>query len=554
MRKNHTPFRVLLFLCTTIISLATTAQGTLLLRQPSAGKQHIVFVHGDDLWVVAREGGDARRLTTAVGAENNPRISADGKWVAFTGQYDGNTDVYLVSIDGGAPKRLTWHPTPDLVQGWSNDNKIIFTSDRMGYPTANTKFYTVATTGGTPEPMILPFGFAPRSTSDTISALSRRRFLNTLAIYHLGSAPQAQLELGAALDVRPCLVIVDFQRDDPALWACPKAEGFALLLGQHYRLDHVSDTHHLVHVPCPSAARRLDERGLHGPLQLVDGDDITAKVVAVSRSTRRRASRRRPRTTAVPRGPAQERESTCAHRAEERHPAALRRLGARTGGRARRRALHRLRAGGRARRGGDRGRAEPRRLPRVPPSWRPRRGGPDPRTTGHRGRGPPGLRVGRRGLDRRHRHVLRALWVLEHRHGIKARGVWFGLDADPNAVDRLRAEAERCGVGDRFFVHPRNDPLVKFCGDVAFLPCRSPIDGREAREAVASGLGFVAYEGLVPPGSGVTVVPYLDVDAAGAEIAALSEIDRRSALQAAAARIDAWGLADFIIRTSGERR
>jgi hypothetical protein len=149
---------------------------------------------------------------------------------------------------------------------------------------------------------------------------------------------------------------------------------------------------------------------------------------------------------------------------------------------------------------------------------------------------------------------VRALWVLEHRHGIKARGVWFGLDADPNAVDRLRAEAERCGVGDRFFVHPRNDPLVKFCGDVAFLPCRSPIDGREAREAVASGLGFVAYEGLVPPGSGVTVVPYLDVDAAGAEIAALSEIDRRSALQAAAARIDAWGLADFIIRKSGERR
>jgi tricorn protease len=177
MRKNQPSFRVLLFVCSTIFSLSTIAQGTLLLRQPSVSKQHIVFVHGDDLWVVAREGGDARRLTTAVGAENNPRISADGKWVAFTGQYDGNTDVYLVSIDGGAPKRLTWHPTPDLVQGWSNDNKIIFTSDRMGYPTANTKFYTVATTGGTPEPMILPFGFVGSMSDDgTMMAYQPHRF------------------------------------------------------------------------------------------------------------------------------------------------------------------------------------------------------------------------------------------------------------------------------------------------------------------------------------------------------------------------------------------
>ncbi len=167
MRKNQTNFCVLLFVCTAIISLTATAQGTLLLRQPSVSKQHIVFVHGDDLWVVSLAGGDARRLTSAIGAENNPRISADGKWVAFTGQYDGNTDVYILSIDGGAPKRLTWHPSADLVQGWTTDgNKIIFTSDRMGYPTANTKFYTVSTSGGTPEPMIIPFGFVGSMSDD----------------------------------------------------------------------------------------------------------------------------------------------------------------------------------------------------------------------------------------------------------------------------------------------------------------------------------------------------------------------------------------------------
>src|SRR5205807_1647764 len=99
------------------ITDTVSSQGTMLLRQPALSKTDIVFVHGDDLWVVPREGGDARRLTTAVGAENNPKISPDGRWVAFTGQYDGNTDVYVVSINGGEPKRLTWHPSPDLVQG-----------------------------------------------------------------------------------------------------------------------------------------------------------------------------------------------------------------------------------------------------------------------------------------------------------------------------------------------------------------------------------------------------------------------------------------------------
>lgn len=150
-----------------LAAVTVHAQGTRLLRQPSVSKEHIVFVHGDDLWAVTREGGEARRLTSALGAENNPRLSPDGKWVAFTGQYDGNTDVYLIPLEGGAPKRLTWHPGPDLVQGWTPDGKaVIFTSGREGYPTANTKFFTVPTTGGTPVAMILPFGFAGSLSDD----------------------------------------------------------------------------------------------------------------------------------------------------------------------------------------------------------------------------------------------------------------------------------------------------------------------------------------------------------------------------------------------------
>ena len=138
-----------------------TGQGTMLLRQPAISGQSIVFVHGDDLWVTGLQGGDARRLTSAVGTENNPKISADGKWVAFTGQYDGNTDVYIVAIDGGEPKRLTWHPGADMVQGWSADGKwVYFTSGREATPIATSKFYRVNINGGTSEPLVIPFGFA----------------------------------------------------------------------------------------------------------------------------------------------------------------------------------------------------------------------------------------------------------------------------------------------------------------------------------------------------------------------------------------------------------
>lgn len=143
------------------------AQGTMLLRQPAASKDHIVFVHADDIWVTDRKGGDARRLTSAVGSETSPRISPDGKWVAFSGQYDGNTDVYIVPIDGGEPKRLTWHPGADITQGWMPDGKAVyFTSGREGYPTVNAKFFTVPVTGGTPTAMVVPFGYVGSLSPD----------------------------------------------------------------------------------------------------------------------------------------------------------------------------------------------------------------------------------------------------------------------------------------------------------------------------------------------------------------------------------------------------
>src|SRR6185295_16721649 len=79
----------------------------LLLQQPALGKHEIVFVFAGDLWTVPRDGGEARRLTSGTGLETAPRVSPDGQWVAFTGEYDGNVDVYVMPIAGGVPRRLT---------------------------------------------------------------------------------------------------------------------------------------------------------------------------------------------------------------------------------------------------------------------------------------------------------------------------------------------------------------------------------------------------------------------------------------------------------------
>ena len=128
----------------------------MLLRQPTISDKQIVFVHANDLWVVDRAGGDAIRLTTSEGAESFPHFSSDGKWIAFSGQYDGNTDVFVVSVDGGAPKRLTYHPGADRVQGWTPDGKVVFASIRKGHPTRLNKFYSIGIDGGFPEELPIP--------------------------------------------------------------------------------------------------------------------------------------------------------------------------------------------------------------------------------------------------------------------------------------------------------------------------------------------------------------------------------------------------------------
>ena len=142
----------LLFLIASVT--CSWSQGTMLLRQPDIHNDMVVFVYANDLWISSSSGGDAHRLTSSTGAETDPHFSPGGEWIAFTAQYDGNTDVYVIPSAGGEPVRLTWHPGPDRVQGWMPDGeRVLFQSGREGQPTKSTRLYCVPVKGGTPEPL-----------------------------------------------------------------------------------------------------------------------------------------------------------------------------------------------------------------------------------------------------------------------------------------------------------------------------------------------------------------------------------------------------------------
>ncbi|MBZ5569418.1 MAG: PDZ domain-containing protein [Acidobacteriia bacterium] len=139
-------------------AIVVQAQKPLLLHQPAVSASQLVFSYGDDLWSAPGEGGAAHPLTTGPGSKSDAAFSPDGKWVAFTGTYDGNADVYVMPATGGEPKRLTFHPALDGVVGWTPDGKqVLFSSSRNSYA-GFTQLFTVSLDGGLPHELPLPEG------------------------------------------------------------------------------------------------------------------------------------------------------------------------------------------------------------------------------------------------------------------------------------------------------------------------------------------------------------------------------------------------------------
>lgn len=151
-------------------ALAQEVQEGRLLRFPDIYKDKIAFMYGGDLWLASSSGGTARRITSHPGRELFPKFSPDGKWLAFTGQYDGNFNVYVMSSEGGQPKQLTYfqgqaQPLSDRmgilnqVIGWTPDGKnVIFLSRRDASNGWTKRPYTVSVNGGLPQPMFMDEG------------------------------------------------------------------------------------------------------------------------------------------------------------------------------------------------------------------------------------------------------------------------------------------------------------------------------------------------------------------------------------------------------------
>jgi tricorn protease len=151
--------------------------GTQLLRFPDIHGNQVVFTYGGDLWLVSTDGGTARRLTAHPGQELFAKFSPDGQYVAFTGQYDGDEQVYVVPTTGGEPVRLTWYPAvgplpprwgyDNQVYGWTPDGgAVLFRSLRGTNGGIDSELYTVSRDGGLPRKLPMPTSGAGDFSSD----------------------------------------------------------------------------------------------------------------------------------------------------------------------------------------------------------------------------------------------------------------------------------------------------------------------------------------------------------------------------------------------------
>ncbi|HTR22970.1 MAG TPA: PDZ domain-containing protein [Terriglobales bacterium] len=152
-----------------VLLAAQQTEGRLMLF-PDIHNDKVAFVYGGDIWLASSSGGEARRITSHAGRELFPKFSPDGKWLAFTAQYDGNLNVYVMPVDGGQPTQLTFfqgqaQPLSDRmgflneVIGWTQDSQnVIFLSRRDASNGWTKRPYTVSVNGGMPKPMIMDEG------------------------------------------------------------------------------------------------------------------------------------------------------------------------------------------------------------------------------------------------------------------------------------------------------------------------------------------------------------------------------------------------------------
>lgn len=149
-----------LLICVALAGASSAhATNARLLRYPDVSKTQVAFVYAGDIWVAPKNGGEAVRLSSPLGEESFPKFSPDGQTIAFSANYDGNTDIYTLPVRGGVPTRVTYHGATDRVLGWYPDGQsILFASGRTSERDRYNKLFKVSKDGGLPEPLPVPYG------------------------------------------------------------------------------------------------------------------------------------------------------------------------------------------------------------------------------------------------------------------------------------------------------------------------------------------------------------------------------------------------------------
>lgn len=163
-----------------------------ILQYPDVSDKYITFEYADDIWIVPKEGGVANKLSSPKGTEMFPKFSPDGSQIAFSGNYEGNLDVYVIPTRGGMPKRITHQGMPDRIVDWYADGKsLLYASSMESGKQRWDQFYKVSVDGGMPEKLPLPYAefgsFSP--DGNKIAFTTKSRVFRTWKGYRGGWAP-----------------------------------------------------------------------------------------------------------------------------------------------------------------------------------------------------------------------------------------------------------------------------------------------------------------------------------------------------------------------------
>ena len=167
-----------------------------MLRQPDVSETHITFVYGGDIWLVSKDGGLATKLSSPKGGESFPRFSPDGKRIAFTGNYNGNGDIYIIPTMGGLPKRITHHGDTDKLLDWYPDgDNLLYASFMYSGRQRFRQLYKVSAEGGMAKKLPVPYGEFGSISEDGkwLAYTKRTRTHRTWKRYRGGTAPDIWL-------------------------------------------------------------------------------------------------------------------------------------------------------------------------------------------------------------------------------------------------------------------------------------------------------------------------------------------------------------------------